>query len=469
MNRDELRGQVNSVAERLAVPGAAVGVYHAGREDYVFHGVTSIENPLPVHEHTLFQFGSIGKTWTATAVMRLVDQGRVELEAPARRYLPELRLRDEQVAEQVTILHLLNHTAGWAGDLMVDTGEGDDALTRYVEAMAGLEQLTSPGSLFSYNNASLSLAGRVIERVTGDGYEQAMRQLLFEPLGLKHCFFFPNEIMTRRFVVGHHHAADGSIRVARPWALPRGGSPQGGISCNVGDQITWARFHLGDGRASDGTQLLDRELVRRMREPTIDIRGSAQGDHVGIAWFLRDVEGVRLVGHDGDTNGQYAKFLMVPERDWAIIVMANCGPSGLELNEEVARWALHAYLGIDDVDPEPAVLGDAELVQYVGEYESLGMLCRVTAADGGLVLAATNKPEIVEQMREAGDKPPDDLPPLPAGLLPGTGDRYIVTGGPLKGLKGYFGRDSDGAVTHLHAGGRLFTRTTQREPDTKSG
>ena len=253
---------VTAAAERLAVPGVAVGVLHAGEEHYAFHGVTSIENPLPVDEHTLFQFGSTGKTFTATAMMRLVEQGLVDLDAPVRTYLPELRLSDEDVARQVTVLQLLNHTAGWSGDVFDNTGDGDDALARYVEAMAGVEQVTPLGSTVSYNNASLSIAGRIIEKVTGKTFEQAIRELLFEPLGLDHCYFFPNEIMTRRFVAGHNQHADGSITVARPWAMARCGNPAGGISSNAGDLIAWARFHLGDGRTTDGTRGAPREAAQ---------------------------------------------------------------------------------------------------------------------------------------------------------------------------------------------------------------
>src|SRR4051794_6511486 len=191
MNENQLRELVQEAAERLAVPGVAVGVYFQGEEHYAFHGVTSVENPLPVDENTLFQFGSTGKTFTATAIMRLVDQGKVDLHAPVRTYLPDFRLKDETVAKSVTVLQLLNHTAGWAGDLMDDTGDGDDALVKYLEKMADLEQVTPLGSVVSYNNASLSVAGHIIATINGTTYEQAMRELIFEPLGLEHSFFFP--------------------------------------------------------------------------------------------------------------------------------------------------------------------------------------------------------------------------------------------------------------------------------------
>ncbi|MBO0838390.1 MAG: beta-lactamase family protein, partial [Actinobacteria bacterium] len=184
MDEQQLQAAVTEAAERLAVPGVAVGVFLDGAEHYAVHGVTSVENPLEVDTGTLFQFGSTGKTYTATTIMILVERGLIELDAPVRQYVPELRLKDEETASKVTVLQLLNHTAGWAGDLLDNTGSGDDALAKYVELMAGLEQVTPLGSTVSYNNASLSLAGRVIEKVTGKTFEEAMKELLFEPLGL---------------------------------------------------------------------------------------------------------------------------------------------------------------------------------------------------------------------------------------------------------------------------------------------
>ncbi|HVL80098.1 MAG TPA: serine hydrolase domain-containing protein [Actinomycetota bacterium] len=459
ISTDALRGWVAEAAERHQVPGVAVGIYQAGAEGYAFHGVTSVENPLPVDEHTLFQFGSTGKTFTATAVMRLVEQGLVDLDAPVRTYVPELRLRDEQVARDVTVLHLLNHTAGWAGDLMTGTGDGDDALERYVALMADIEQVTPLGSTVSYNNASLSLAGRVIEKVTGTTFEQAIRDLLLEPLALTSSYFFPNEIMTRRFVVGHRNEPDGSIRVARPWALPRGGNPAGGISANAADQIAWARFHLGDGRAPDGTRILTEESLKRMQTPTADMRGSALGDHVGISWLIRDVDGVRTVGHGGTMNGQLSAFLMVPERDFAIISMTNSAPNGSVFNDEVVRWALETALGVKQREPEPVQLADADLQQYAGTYETIAVTAELVADRGGLLLKVEIKPETAAQLREAGEEVPEQ-PPFRLGLLP-DGDRYVVTDGPAKGMQGYFARDGSGRVTGVHVGGRMATRVAE--------
>src|SRR5688500_10311245 len=137
---EELAERIAEAAERLQVPGVVAGILLDGEEDYVSHGVTSIANPLPVDEATLFQIGSTTKTYTGTAIMMLVEQGRIDLNAAVRAYLPDSKLKDESTAANVTVLHLLNHTAGWGGDFEVDTGYGDDALAKLVGRLVEVEQ-----------------------------------------------------------------------------------------------------------------------------------------------------------------------------------------------------------------------------------------------------------------------------------------------------------------------------------------
>src|SRR5258708_9315558 len=186
----ELETKLAELAELRKVPGAAVGLYRDGAEEYVFFGMTSIDNPLEVNSRALFQIGSTTKTSTGTVLSILADRGQVRLEAPVRQHLPELKLRDESVAEAVTVLHLLNHTAGWMGDIFDDTGDGDDALARYVELLSRVEQLQPLGGRASYNNAAVNLAGRVIEKVTGKTYETAVQDIILHPLGLHAACFF---------------------------------------------------------------------------------------------------------------------------------------------------------------------------------------------------------------------------------------------------------------------------------------
>jgi CubicO group peptidase (beta-lactamase class C family) len=456
----DLQKKLTELATELDVPGVSVGVLFQGEEHYAFHGVTCTENPLPVDENTLFQFGSTGKTYTATALMRLVEQGKVSLDEPVRTYLPDFKLRDEDVAAKVTVLQLLNHTAGWEGDMMDDTGDGDDALEKYVARMERLQQVTPLGATVSYNNASLSVAGHIIARISGTTYEKAIRDLLFEPLGLTKTFFFPNEIMSRRFAVGHKREDDGTFTIARPWAMARGNAPAGGMSATAHDQIAWAKFHLGDGKAADGTQVLSAELLELMKQPTADMRGSALGDFVGISWLLKDIDGVRLVGHGGTTNGQYSNFTMVPERGFAFISMTNCGPNGHQLNELLEKWALEHFVGLVDVEPEEITLGEDALQAFAGTFETIAATVEVKVDGSRLSAAITMKPEMAAALREQGEDVPEEQPPFPLALLAGDGDQYVVPDGPAKGMRGYFSRAADGTVDGVHLGGRLASRAS---------
>lgn len=111
--------------------------------------------------------------------------------------------------------NLLSHTLGLGWDLLVDTAEGDDALASFVAKLSELELIAPPGTRASYSQAGYSLLGRIIEKVVGTPYEKAMASLVFEPLGLSHTFFAPEDVVTRRFVVGHNREEDGTLSIAR--------------------------------------------------------------------------------------------------------------------------------------------------------------------------------------------------------------------------------------------------------------
>src|SRR2546426_11116530 len=181
---------------RYHVPGVAIGILHDGDEDIAAYGVTNLEHPLPVDADTLFQIASITKTMTATVVMRLVERGALDLDAPIRRYLPEFKVRDDDAAKRATLRHLVTHTGGWLGDCFADTGKGDDALARYVAAMADLEQLTPIGEVWHYSNSSFAVLGRLVEIATGKTYEAAGCALRVIPLRVSGGCFQPHGAIT---------------------------------------------------------------------------------------------------------------------------------------------------------------------------------------------------------------------------------------------------------------------------------
>ncbi len=455
MSQDALLDFVEASATEFGIPGVAVGVWADGRELHACSGVTSVESPLPVDENTLFLLGSVTKTYTATALMRLVARGDVELDAPVRRYVPELALAQERTAAQVTVLNLLNHTAGLDWGLIVDTGEGDDALASYVAQMAELELIAQPGARASYSQAGYNLVGRIVEKVTGLTFERAVASLIFEPLGMSHSFFARDDIMTRRFSVGHNRDHRQSLSIGRLWRRARGDNPGGGIASSIHDQLRWARFHLGDGRAGGGVRLLPGELLDRMKEPTVALRGSNLGDAIGIGWFVRDVDGVRAVGHGGSANGQFADVLMVPERDFAVVSLSNAGPQGIPFNQAAIRWALDAYLEVSERDPEPLAYDETQAREVTGSYENDVMTLTIDVAEAELRLEVLIKAEI--RAAAVKELPPDHAP-FRFGLLPGDADEYVITSGAFKGQRGFFTRDERGAVVGVDLAGRLFSR-----------
>jgi CubicO group peptidase (beta-lactamase class C family) len=446
----ELQAELDRLAKELDVPGAMAGIVVDGVEHTAFTGVTSVTNPQPVNATTLFQFGSTGKTFTATAVMALVEQGRVELDAPVRRYVPELVLQDAEVAERVTVQQLLNHTAGWEGDGKGGDDTSDASLATFVAAMAELRQETPLGATVSYNNAALSLAGRVVEKVTGRTFEDALRELVLDPLGLDDTLFIVRDVqtvMTRRFAVGHALQEDGTQRVTAPWGMPRGSTPAGGMVATLADQLTWARFHLGeiDGPVSAEGRVL-------MQQPTVSTPGSALGDHVGLSWLLKDVDGRRLVSHGGTTIGQYSDFVLVPELGFGFTSLTNSSPGGPQLNHLLTRWALERCCGIVEAPPEPRQVTRDELDAYTGTYETIAVRCEITADDDLLTVAIAIKPGALGETEDPGPQPP-----IPLALT--VGDQYVVPSGAASGMTGYFTRSADGRVDGVHLGGRLATRT----------
>jgi CubicO group peptidase (beta-lactamase class C family) len=467
---------IRAAMVRYGVPGVAVGVLHERREYINGYGVTNLNAPVPVDASTLFQAGSITKTYTATLMMRLVERGQVDLDAPVRRYLPDLTLADEAVAAAVTVRQLFNHTAGWFGDYggppptalqpAVWPRRGDDAVAAYVADMAALPQLAPLGAMFSYNNAAFVLAGRVIEVVTGLTYEAALTALLLKPLGMASAYLFPEEAIPYPVAAGHSANADGNAVVNPLWAVTRALNAPGGLILPITDQLTYARFHLGDGTAADGTRLLSPAALAEMRTaraPGIaaSVTGNAEIDGVGVGWILERIDGVQIVTHNGSTPaGQKAVLVLVPERGFAVAVLTNA-VQGERLHYDVSTWALQAYLGLSTPLPATADLPAAQLAEYVGRYgvefdvpgiASGAQVVEVAAAGGGLTATVFEGPALQEPLDEF----------IPAGPVARLAffrtDAALVTVGDDTHLGADFVRDASGRIGWLRWGTRIHPR-----------
>ena len=419
---------VQAAREEHDVPGVAIGVLEDGVERHEAYGVTSIENPLEVTSDTRFQIGSITKTFTGTAVAELVARGEIELDRPVREYVPELMLADADATERVTMRHLLAHTGGWFGDYFDDTGWGDDAFAIYVERMRDLPQQTPVGELWAYNNSGFVLAAHVIERVTGKKIEAVIKELVLDPLEMASTTFWPWEVMTERFAVGHVGLGD-ELAVARPWQIGRYAAASGGIASTTPDLLRYARLHL------DPTPAL-----APMQEPQAP--AGEEGEWVGLTWYGNDRYG--SIGHGGGTNGQIAYLALVPERGVALALLTNHSPSGVQVMDAMLRAA-----GLAPENPQP--LEAVAMDEYAGTYGTTIDRMTLTPLEGARIRVDT---ESLGGFPKKDSPPGPQLPPAEAFFY--TPDRWYVDDGPLKGARGHFIRGDDGSVRWLRVGGRLY-------------
>lgn len=443
--RRGLRAVVEPAMRELQVPGVVVGVSHEGRDRCWGWGVTNVEFPLPVDGDTLFMIGSTTKTFTGTVIMRLVEDGRVRLNAPVVEYLPRFRLPDRAVAKAVTINHLVTHTGGWRGDYFDDVGRGNDAGARVVARMATrVQQLTPLGQVWSYNNAGFYVLGRIIEVVTGKAYEDVVREVVCEPLGLARTMLFAEDVMTRRHALGHLRSEDGPV-VARPWGLPRSAVAAGGIVSTASDQLRYARFHMnGFDFPEEMRPPLSPRSVGAMQARRAEAGGPA--DAVGVTWLLERAGRRWVVGHGGSVNGQMSAFKMVPALGLAVTVLTN-GQWGALLANRVAEWVLAEVGGVRLNGPGRRRLSRRAAVVYEGRYRGDPGHIVVRFDDGGLVVHTELKPETIEEHPEL----PYQVPP-PVKLMPVGPDRFAAAD-PVR--RAEFLRGRDGVVEWMRWGGRV--------------
>jgi CubicO group peptidase (beta-lactamase class C family) len=444
----ELEEKIEAGMQRYGIPGVALGLSYRGTDYVRGFGVTNVDDPAPVDGDTVFRIASTTKTFTGTAVMRLVERGRLDLHRTVRSYLPGFRTADAAASSRVTLRQILNHSAGWLGDFFLDTGIDDGALARYVDAMSRLPQLTAPGTVFAYNNAALALAGRLIEVATGVPYERAVRTLILDPLRLAHSGFSLDEIPGARLAVPHYPDETGKpVAVPALFAMPRSIHPAGGLISSARDQLRWARFHLGDGG-----RLLTRRSMRLMQShPGPGGTLFVELDGVGVTWMLRPTaEGPKVVQHGGDWAGQHSGFLMVPERDFALTLLTN-SETGPALTAELFAddWALSRFAGVHNLPAVEHPLPAAELPAYEGHYRSEQIV------PDGSVLATD-----VDLVGDAGRISVrfDGVEWLQLAFYRRDFVRVLGPDGTDTHLRADFVRDRSGAVAWLRLGGRLYRR-----------
>ncbi|MGA4837816.1 serine hydrolase domain-containing protein [Streptomyces sp. G45] len=447
--KEWLDARLEPLLEENEVPGAAVAVCVGDKVIDAAAGVLSTETKVEATTDSVFQIGSVTKVWTATLAMQLVDEGVLDLDAPVRTYLPDFELADDKAAATVTTQHLMSHTAGFEGDFMTDTGLSDDCLEKFVATFGTIPQLFPPGERFSYNNAAYCLMGRLVEVLRGQPYDVCLRRYLCEPLGLTHTATGPYEALMYRAAVGHvRHEPGAPPRPAAIWATVRSNAAAGSLlAMRPRDLLAFARMHLADGVAPDGTRVLSAESARAMREPHVDLPYLGfMGDHWALGWETFDLPGGTVVGHDGGTVGQGAFLRVVPGRDVAVALQINGGdPLGLYV--EIVGRVLRDLAGIE-LRPLPKPDPDAPRIdasRYVGTY---------TATAGDTVVSQDADGRIWVERRPKGVFAQLDRQAERVELLPDR-EGTLIAAVPEMGIHRLFtfvGDDGAGRARFLHTG-----------------
>lgn len=434
------------------VPGMAIGIIDSGVVRTRGLGVTNVEDPLAVTAHTVFPIASISKTFAATAIMRLVEQGKVDLQAPVRTYLPEFKVQDPAVSRDVTVWNLLTHTSGWEGQVS-GPERGEDTLRNFVSSIADLMQLAPRAAAWSYNNAGFSVAGRVIEAVTGTAINRAMRDLVFAPLGLAHAGTTAGDFIVNRFAAGHANRGDAAPTLQRPFS-PSVSVTAGGIGLCLTDLLAYAQFHMGNGTAASGERVLSQASLERMREPQLHKQGT--DDDIGMAWHLRTVGGLKVASHGGTLAGHILLLEIAPERNFAIAILTNA-QNGWRLIQDVERAALQSY--------QQATFAPNQAIAHRGLVETLPTATplavqpdpapyvgRFLRPSNAVVVSADGARLSVQELPNTGEP----RPAMPIAFF-GT-DRAVVTDGPDRGQSIEFIRAADGTVTWIRIVGRIAVR-----------
>jgi CubicO group peptidase (beta-lactamase class C family) len=403
---------------RAKVPGASVAIVRGDRVVYAKgFGTANVETGEAVRPEMLFRLGSTTKMLTATALVGLSIEGKIDLNAPIGKYISGLT----PGIAAITANQLLSHTSGIHDEAPMYGSHDETALGAGIRKWTDDWLFTRPGRVYSYSNPGYWMAGYLVEVLSGKPYADAMADRVFGPAGMKHTTLRPLMAMTYPLAQGH----DGD-HVARPAADNAAGWPAGSVFSCVQDLARYVIAFMNDGML-DGKRVLDPKIIAAMSSPHADIPGS-DGKY-GYGLTLREFRGVRLVEHGGSRMGYGSSIRMAPEQRVAVIILAN--QSGASL-PATADKALQLMLPLKTQIPVVRGMTDvtaSDLRKYPGVYRNGDSRIEVSAKDGKLWLRRGGSPSALTKLGEGRFS------------LEGSGGSYVFVDG------GY-----------VHSGGRSFAK-----------
>jgi len=363
----ELQEFVPQLLEAYGVPGAAVGVIHKG-ETWMTKGFGSANRELqqPVTNRTAFNIGSISKTVAAWGVMRLVESGEIDLNAPVSEYLTRWELPPSEFDhDAVTVRRLLSHTAGLSlhGYPGFHPSEPlptvEESLSGATNGPGGVFVAHAPASRWQYSGGGYTLAQLIIEEVTGVPFGEYMKSTVLEPLGMTSSSYVWDESIDQ-IVAAPYGSAGERIDGQRFTAMAAAG-----LQTTLDDFTRFALASVASLDGSGGTGgVLSVETLQLMHTPV------EPSDDYGIGYSVNDLGGVRLVGHGGANAGWMARLQVDPASGDGIVIMTNGSNGGAVHGAISCLWRLWRFGTGCDAPPELPVRIPVETLRtYQGEYQ----------------------------------------------------------------------------------------------------
>lgn len=320
------------------IPGASLAWHECGHTLLAQGGYAQLEPNLLVKAETIFQIGSVTKLFTGTLMMMLAEAGRVDLDASVTSYLPELWLAGSPCPSEVTVRMLLNHTSGIDGAFMDDTGDGPEAVERFVRACRHAPLIGAPGERFIYSNAGYVIAGYLIATLTGTDFNTVLKQRLLEPLGMRRYGSVESELAGYELAIGYGWNGE-NYQLPSSHHTPAAHAPAGSrLSMTADDLMKFALLHLHNGLGPGGRLLSEASVLAMRRASRHEIMS---GMTVHVSWASVPLGDGRLFFHTGGTIEQSSMLCIAPDHGVALAILTNTGAGG---------WNLFSGLGSELIE-----------------------------------------------------------------------------------------------------------------------
>ena len=371
-----LEAYVANAVKDWRAPGLAIAIVKDGQVVFAQgYGVRELGKPDPIDTHTLFAIGSTTKAMTAALVGMLVDEKKVELDAPVTRYLPWFQFRDPAVTRDLMVRDLLTHRAGLgnADYLWYGQNNSTEEILRRVRL---IEPAYPVRSGFIYQNIMYAAAGAVIEASSGKPWTEMIRTRIFEPLGMRDSIPTASTLAAQPNVASPHYLIDGQVRVIENASVDPV-APAGSVWSSVADMARWMRFLLNGGVAAGEKRLLSEKMARELFTPqTIAPYEMYPTTRLikphwmtyGLGWFQQDYRGQAVDFHTGSIDGMVAIHGLIRDEGLGVYVLSNLDHS--ELRHALMYTVFDRYAGRSDHD------WSAEFLKLYGDLERQGAEAR---------------------------------------------------------------------------------------------